>query len=1550
MADANGRVDIDVNLNPSQALSDADKIGQDIGKKISAQVDSASRSATDQLSQQTTKAVNEIGATVESYGKTYSKAVTLPIVGAAVATGAAAIDIDTALTGVRKTVDGTEEQYEALKDAAIEFSQTNAVDPAQILDIQALGAQLGYSIGELDEFGEVVSGLDIATNMDAESAAMELASFANIMKMSHDETRNYGSTIVDLGNHFATTESDISHMAQRIAGAGKQIGMSEADVLGLATALSSMGINAEAGGTAVSTVMSNIDKAVANGGDKLQTWAETAQMSAEEFTEAWKDDPVQALNAVLVGMDAATQEGGNMSLMLEELGISSIRQTDMFKRLANNVEMLPKAVQTANRAWEENTALEKEVENRNNSMAAQLEILTNKIKAIAVEVGEPLMHALIGIIDQAQPLIDALASGAKAFSDLDENGQRLVLTAVGIVAAFGPANVVFGKMLSNVGKNAKAWSDFKENLKTVKTNIAATTAEITKQAAAQGKYRTITAGNLQATVKYNEATGKAKIISTQLQSATKAQTVAMKASTVATKAGAVGMNVLKTAANGLKAVLLTVMPIAIFTVAVELITRIADAFGVASEKADRNKKATDGLTSSMNEYRKAYLSTSNDLNKAAEGAKYYAASLDSVQKAAEAAAEKQAQLSEKLTDSWKETGTNTALVENYAKTIKDLTDGYDENGNKVKLNAKEQAELIAAVNGLNDVMGTTYSVIDAENGILSESTSVILANAGAWQKRALAEAASMANTELMKQHIENQTAIREATRLVTQEQNNLNNATSDFESAMYAQRLRDAEAALQDLESQDAAVVREMENTQEVIAELSDVYASSTDSLNNYVNATKSWKEALENADVDISQFSQALSDISVSTEDLANIFQNEGVDGINRFISAYKSGSGDLLAEAERLGIEIPDATRQMMTSVVQGVEEGGQEAVSAAGNAAEQANAEFKKPDTESSGRFLSQGLARGIGAGAASVVAAARDVAQQALNAIRETGGEGSPWKETIKSGKFATQGLAKGITSEKKTILDAGTYIANTVNGSITQAFQKNPISVPISNISEETKKVTKEFGEAVGAANATTANLNRLFARTGVRYSKDFVDKIKSGGEEYKKMLADMANWSDAQVQHMVDAFDAVSLAERETDLAARALYVDSLKYFTFENPREWLLDFKETVLDVKEAVYSDRGLSNAMELAGVTVEELAADVQGLDLTMSDFVNSMDGYVDRVSDGFSKMSRKNQTSLENWVSNLRENIKESQLYSRNLQQVFGKLSVDVDADAFRKAVMEGGYDKFGKIISDMASMSPKQIEAIVKQYNQAIQQAQVSAVQDMTSISSGAEIMNATIQGVMDAQNGLIQAASNVSQAGANAIGAQAPKYYQMGQDLSRGVATGISSRSDEIAAAMASAISSAMKAAKDKAEIKSPSKKAKREIGWMLSEGVAVGIDERADDIRDSMGKAVSDALGVDFNGVVDASGVVWESSGEHGGELIAKGIIAGFDDFDPMNQIGRSIEKGISAINLTSMAQPAPSVYNSNQTNNFYSPVQTPDEYARTMRMQRHYGLAGGN
>lgn len=1018
---SDGYIDIDVRLNDAQAKSQADKMGKQLGQQISSNVDEASKTADTSTKQ----AMRNIGSSLEGYGASMSKAVTIPILAGAAASGAAAVKIDTALTGVRKTVDATEEEYEALKDAAIEFSKTNAVDPAQILDIQALGAQLGYSKDELQMFGEVVSGLDIATNMNAEEAATELAQFANIMGMAHDETENYGATIVELGNNFATTESDISHMSMRIAAAGKQIGMSEADVLGMATALSSMGIEAEAGGTAISTIMSNIDKAVATNSDKLVIWAETAGMSADQFAEAWKNDPVKALSAVLAGMDAATQEGGNMSVMLEELGINAIRQTDTLKRLANNAEMLPNAVNTANKAWEENTALTKEVDNRNASMAAQLQILFNKVQAVAIEVGEPLVNALIDMLEMAEPLIQMLADGAKAFGDLDESGQKAVVMAIAAAAAFGPLTTVVGKLLSGTGKSAERWKKFSDNLKIVTDSVKSTSKEMAAGTATWSKYVKVGEGANARMMKWDKTTQSYVQTNNKLRASIATSTVGMKAQAVAQTVSNTAMKAGTIAARTLSTALKTIAPMAAFALIATLIGKITESMQKASERAKNYDKATRGLEAAVN-------TTTGALKNENSALEDQSSAINSID--FDKFLEKHAQLADTIKETSENANKSASLLDQYSDSISRLADRSD-------LTEPEIAELKNAVDEVNQATGKSYTVAQDTTGawrVMGEGADnakdAILRLVEAQQTQIRLEASREKYKAIYSQLQDDAQAYADQLAVVNEKEQEYNDALERHDPYIesYITALNQEKEKLSELESvlgsEQSAANKATEQTKLQNMALED----GATALTKLVASSIEMQAAIQATGTPLDTFVDNMNQMGISAEQLSGILESEGAEGIQNFANAYKSGSDDLLKWAKQHGVEIPQAYIDGMKSK----EGDAKKAVEQINETVELTFAE--DGDEEESGEQKGENHAKGIESTKDTNEQAAKKAASGAKDGFTAYDNQAGTW------GLHLGQNFANGLRAAKDAAISAARAVADSIASILGHTIPKEGI--------------------------------------------------------------------------------------------------------------------------------------------------------------------------------------------------------------------------------------------------------------------------------------------------------------------------------------------------------------------------------------------------------------------------------------------------------------------------------------------------------------------------
>ena len=404
-----------------------------------------------------------IGKNMQSVGSTLTKGLTVPLLAGAGVAVKAAIDYESAFAGVKKTVDGTPQQFAQLSTSIREMAKEMPSSAVEIAHVAEAAGQLGVPIGAIKDFSKTMINLGVSTNLSSEEAASSIAKIGNIMQVSGKDlgtwSGHFGSAVVDLGNHFATTERDIVEMTNRLAAGGKLAGLTTPEILGLATAMSSVGIEAEAGGTAMNQTLTGIGKAVAGVGkgasSKLKLIAQTAGMTAEEFSQAWKQKPAEALQAFIKGLQRAHDEGKNMDGILSDLGMKGIRQGNMLKSLASASDKMSEAVSRSNTAWKENNALTNEASKRYETTESQLKIFKNKLTDIAIEFGGPLLKALNSGLDAAKPWLQTLSDMAKKFSEMSTEQQQSIIKWGAMAAAIGPALKFFGKGASIIGGFAK---------------------------------------------------------------------------------------------------------------------------------------------------------------------------------------------------------------------------------------------------------------------------------------------------------------------------------------------------------------------------------------------------------------------------------------------------------------------------------------------------------------------------------------------------------------------------------------------------------------------------------------------------------------------------------------------------------------------------------------------------------------------------------------------------------------------------------------------------------------------------------------------------------------------------------------------------------------------------------------------------------------------------------------------------------------------------------------------------------------------------------------
>ena len=339
----------------------------------------------------------------------------MTIMGAAMAgglalTAKAAIDFESAFAGVRKTVDATEKEFQQLSDNFRQLSKEIPVTAVELSKIGEIAGQLGVrGVANLTKFTKNVAMIARTTNLTAEEASFAFARIASITQTPIDQIDKMASSVVALGNNFEVVETEITTFAQRIAASGKNAGLTTDEILGVSAAFASVGIQAEAGGTAVNNVLLELQKQGKSG-----------------------------IGALTEFINDLTASGDQAALKLEEMGFKSARLQRAFLSVAGAGGKLNKVLDLSKKAYEENTALQIEAAKRFETVASQLIILKGNITDVSITLGEILLPMIIEVINKIKPLIAEMKEWIEANPELTNQLLKMTVVISGLMLVLGP--------------------------------------------------------------------------------------------------------------------------------------------------------------------------------------------------------------------------------------------------------------------------------------------------------------------------------------------------------------------------------------------------------------------------------------------------------------------------------------------------------------------------------------------------------------------------------------------------------------------------------------------------------------------------------------------------------------------------------------------------------------------------------------------------------------------------------------------------------------------------------------------------------------------------------------------------------------------------------------------------------------------------------------------------------------------------------------------------------------------------------------------------------
>jgi TP901 family phage tail tape measure protein len=453
------------------------------------------------------------GQRMAEIGKSMTLAVTAPLLLLGKKMYGNAVDYESAFAGVKKTTDATEEEFAQLYRDLLgitEVTPTGFVDAAGVME---MAGQLGVAKDQLTGFTKAYIDLQQATNIQGEAGAADLARFLNVTQKTTANVQRVGGVIVGLGNNFATTEQEILAMATRMGATADIAGMHVAEILAFSAALSSVGINAEAGGSAAGKLMKRMQLAAEVGGtaqeriaglgeamnfesgidfynwlqaqkkedvvglandlgittdavqDLAKSWvamdqfAEVMGMDTPEFIKSWQDGPAQSMLSFFQGLGNLDPDTGNSILaQLAEMDLTEIRLSNLIAAMSVNSDLFEQALAEAYRQYTmnpEENAMTVEVNKRYETQESQNAMLGNKLNNTMAEFGQNLVDAL-------NPALEVVNDTLDRFNQLSEMDQTNLLKTLGVIAVLGPGLTVAGKAIEVTSKAIQGFKKFKD--------------------------------------------------------------------------------------------------------------------------------------------------------------------------------------------------------------------------------------------------------------------------------------------------------------------------------------------------------------------------------------------------------------------------------------------------------------------------------------------------------------------------------------------------------------------------------------------------------------------------------------------------------------------------------------------------------------------------------------------------------------------------------------------------------------------------------------------------------------------------------------------------------------------------------------------------------------------------------------------------------------------------------------------------------------------------------------------------------------------------------
>ena len=297
-------------------------------------------------------------------------------------------DMEESMANVRKYTGQTDEEVRRMNEDFKRMDTRTARE--QLNELAGSAGRLGITSKEMiEEFVDGADKINVALGDDlGEGAVDKIGKLAQMF--GEDKTKGLrgamlatGSAINELAQNSSANAGYIVDFTADLSGVGIQAGMTQAQLMGLASALDQ---NMQEEATS-STVFSQL---ITKMFQEPAKFAKIAGIEVQKFTNLMKTNANEGLMQFLGAMKA---RGGfaEMAPMFEEMQLNGTRAVGVLSAVASHLDQVRTAQDLATQSYASGTSVINEFNVQNNTVQAQLDKAKKRFEDITVELGEQLI-------------------------------------------------------------------------------------------------------------------------------------------------------------------------------------------------------------------------------------------------------------------------------------------------------------------------------------------------------------------------------------------------------------------------------------------------------------------------------------------------------------------------------------------------------------------------------------------------------------------------------------------------------------------------------------------------------------------------------------------------------------------------------------------------------------------------------------------------------------------------------------------------------------------------------------------------------------------------------------------------------------------------------------------------------------------------------------------------------------------------------------------------------------------------------------------------------